>query len=259
MILLSVTEKESTMTATLTACLALWLAAPVQGHVHNHYFPAYAEAQKSGKMLLIDFGTGFDFKTLDAKKLDDFVVCRVPVEHTIRVDGKTTRLIDSPAFDSLQKQAGIAVVDLKDKSHYRETVSVLPQRYATGGYVDALLDLPVGSLTQRTLTWAFRVHQERPACTSGVADPTLMDHADRQSQTQAQSNSMFHSSSFPGSFEIVAQSWMGNGNVADVAIDLVNLWRSSPPHWGAASTAWSRYGVDMQTNGSAWYATGVFQ
>jgi hypothetical protein len=39
----------------------------------------------------------------------------------------------------------------------------------------------------------------------------------------------------------------------------VNLWRSSAPHWGAAITPWSAYGVDMQTNGSVWYATGVFR
>jgi hypothetical protein len=86
-----------------------------------------------------------------------------------------------------------------------------------------------------------------------------MDHADRHSMIQANSNSMHHSGTFPGSFEIVAQSWMGNGNIADVAVDLVNLWRSSAPHWGAASTPWTRFGVDMQTNGSVWYATGVFQ
>jgi hypothetical protein len=254
---LSLTEEESTMTAT--ACLALCLTTLVNGSVNTEYYPAYKEARSSGKMLLIDFGTGFDFKTVDAKRLDGFVLCRVPVDYTIPIDGKPTRLIDAPAFDCLQKQAGIVVVDLRDKSHFGETVSVLPQRYSVGGYVDALFDLPVGSLTQRTLTWAFRVHQERPACTAGVADPTLMEHADRQSTVQAQSNSMFHSSSFPGSFEIVAQSWMSTANMADVAIDLVNLWRSSPPHWGAASTAWSRYGVDMQTNGSVWYATGVFQ
>ena len=244
---------------TATAYLALWLAMLVDGRVHTDYFPAYTEARKSGKMLLIDFGTGFDFKTVDPKKLDGFVLCRVPLDYTIPLDGKKTRLIDAPAFDCLQKQAGLAVVDLQHKSHLRETVSVLPQRFAIGGNVDALLDLPAGSLTQRTLTWAFRVHQERPACTFGTADPTLMDHADRHSTTQAQSNSMFHSGSFPGSFEIVAQSWMSNANVVDVAIDLVALWRSSPPHWGAATTAWSRYGVDMQSNGSVWYATGVFQ
>ena len=244
---------------TATACLALWLATLVDGRVHTEYFPAYAEARSSGKMLLIDFGTHFDFNTVDAKKLESYVLCRVPLDYTIPIDGKKARLIDAPAFDCLQKQAGIAVVNLRDKSHFRETVSVLPERYAVGDYVEALLDLPAGSLTQRTLTWAFRVHQERPACTSGTADPTLMDHADRQSLYQAQSNAMFHSSSFPGSFEIVAQSWMANANVVDVAVDLVNLWRSSPAHWGAASTAWSRYGVDMQSNGSVWYATGVFQ
>jgi hypothetical protein len=244
---------------TATTCLALCLTTLISGRVQTDYLHAYKDARNSGKMLVIDFGTGFDFATVDAKKLDGYVLCRVPVDYTIPIDGKKTRLIDAPAFDSLQKQSGIAVVDLRDKAHFGETVSVLPQRYSVGGYVDALFDLPVGSLTQRTLTWAFRVHQERPACTAGAADPTLMDHADRQSLAQAQSNSMFHSSSFPGSFEIVAQSWMSNANVADVAIDLVNLWRSSPPHWGAATTAWSHYGVDMQTNGSVWYATGVFQ
>jgi hypothetical protein len=244
---------------TATACLALCLTTLVNGRVQTDYYHAYREAQRSGKMLVIDFGTGFDFNTVDAKKLDGFVLCRVPVDYTIKTEGMQARLIDSPAFDCLQKQPGIVVVDLQEKTHFGETISVLPQRYSAAGYVDALFDLPVGSITQRTLTWAFRVHQERPACTQGVADPTLMQHADRQSTVQAQSNSMFHSSNFPGSFEIVAQSGSGGGNLADVAIELVNTWRGSAPHWGAATTAWSRYGVDMQSNGGSWYATGVFQ
>jgi hypothetical protein len=246
----------------VTAYCALWLAALLPtppAHVHKDYYPAYVEARKSGKMLLVDFGTNFDFQTVDAKSLERYVICRVPVDYTLKIDGKQTRLIDAPAFTCLQQQAGIAVVDLQHKEHFRETVSVLPQRYAMTYYVGALLDLPEGTLTQRTLTWAFRVHQERPPCTNGTADPTIMDHAARHSQNQANSNSMYHSGSFPGSFEIVAQSWMSNANIADVAVDLVNLWRSSAPHWGAASTPWSRYGVDMQTNGSVWYATGVFQ
>ena len=159
----------------------------------------------------------------------------------IKIDGKQARLIDAPAFTCLQKQPGIAVVDLQNKAHFRETVSVLPQavrgRRTTSGPCSTC---PPGSLTQRTLTWAFRVHQERPACTNGTADPTMMDHADRHSLNQAKSNSMYHSGTFPGSFEIVAQSWMSNANIADVAVDLVNLWRSSAPHWGAAITPWSR-------------------
>ncbi len=245
---------------TATAYIALWFATllPAPGQIHSEYYPAYVEARKSGKMLLVDFGTGFDFKTVDAKSLDRYEICRVPVDYTLKIDGKQSRLIDAPAFTCLQQQAGIAVVDLHNKEHFRETVSVLPQRYAVSGYVAAVLDLPAGTLTQRTLTWAFRVHQERPPCTNGTADPNMMQHADAHSLNQANSNSMYHSSNFPGSFEIVAQS-MGNGNIDDIAVELVNLWRSSAPHWGAASTPWSAFGVDMQTNGSVWYATGVFR
>jgi len=253
-------RKKNAMTAILNFALCFATLLPMPGQkVFTEYYPAFIAARNSGKMLLVDFGTNFDLKTVDAKSLERYVICRIPVDYKLKIDGKMARLIDAPAFTCLQQQAGIAVVDLQNKAHFRETVSVLPQRYAAGGYVGALLDLPAGSLTQRTLTWAFRVHQERPPCTNGTADPTMMDHADRHSLNQASSNSMYHSGSFPGSFEIVAQSWMSNANVADVAIDLVNLWRSSAPHWGAAITPWSRYGVDMQTNGSVWFATGVFQ
>jgi hypothetical protein len=242
------------------AYFALVMATLLQGspRVHNDYFPAYIEARDAGKMLLIDFGTNFDFHTVDRTKLKTYVLCRVPLDYRIPVGGKQERLIDAPAFICLQGQPGIAVVNLRDKAHFRETVSILPQRFAVAGYMAVLLDLPAGSLTQRTLTWAFRVQGERPACTNGAADPALMQHADRHSLNQAYSNSMYHSSNFPGSFEIVAQSPAG-GSVVDAALNLVNLWRSSPPHWGAAVTPWSRYGLDMQSNGAVWYGTGVFQ
>ncbi len=245
---------------TAVAYIALWFATllPAPGQGYTDYYPAFKEAKKSGKMLLVDFGTNFDFKTVDAKSLERYVICRVPLDYQLKIDGKMARLIDAPAFSCLQQQPGIVVVDLHNKEHFRETVSVLPQRYAAAYYVGALLDLPAGTITQRTLTWAFRVHQEHPPCTNGMADPGMMQHADYHSLNQANSNSMYHSGNFPGSFEIVAQS-MGNGNMADIAVELVNLWRSSAPHWGAASTPWSAYGVDMQTNGSVWYATGVFR
>lgn len=246
---------------TAVANIALWIATllPAPGQkVYTEYYPAFVAARSSGKMLLVDFGTDFDFKTVDAKSLEGYVICHVPVDYKLKIDGKMARLIDAPAFYCLQQQPGIVVVDLHNKEHFRETVSVLPQRYVAAYYVGALLNLPSGTITQRTLTWAFRVHQEHPPCTNGMADPGMMQHADVHSLNQANSNSMYHSGNFPGSFEIVAQS-MGSGNMADIAVELVNLWRSSAPHWGAASTPWSAYGVDMQTNGSVWYATGVFR
>ena len=145
-----------TLVGNVAACAAP-TPAPTPVHIHKDYYPAYIEARKSGKMLLVDFGTNFDFKTVDAKSLERYVICRVPVDYKLKIDGKQSRLIDAPAFTCLQQQAGIAVVDLHNKEHFRETVSVLPQRYAATYYVGALLDLPAGTLTQRTLTWAFRV------------------------------------------------------------------------------------------------------
>src|SRR4051812_12434623 len=132
------------MTASTYA--AICLAALFHGDIHTKYFPAYIEARDSGKMLLIDFGTNFDFKSVDAKKLEGYVICRLPLEHSVLLEGKAQRLIDAPAFNCLQKQPGLVVIDLHNKNHFREAVSVLPQRYTAAYYVAALLDLPDGSI-----------------------------------------------------------------------------------------------------------------
>ena len=47
--------------------------------------------------------------------------------------------------------------------------------------------------------------------------------------------------------------------MVDAAIDIVGSWRQSSGHWSAARSAWSSYGYDMKTNGSKWFATGVFR
>src|SRR5262249_34709027 len=120
------TEEEYAMTAT--AYCALWLAtllpapaptsappAPKPVHIHTDYYPAYIQARKSGKMLLVDCGTNFDFQTVDAKSLERYVICRVPVDYKLKIEGKEARLIDAPAFTCLQQQAGLAVVDLHNK------------------------------------------------------------------------------------------------------------------------------------------------
>ena len=85
---------------TAIANFALWFAMllPAPGHIFTEYYPAFVEARKSGKMLLVDFGTGFDFKTVDAKSLERYVICRVPVDYTLKIDGKPARLIEAPAL-----------------------------------------------------------------------------------------------------------------------------------------------------------------
>jgi len=241
-----------------TTCLILCMAGASGAEAHTDYYAAYRQARDGKRMLLIDMGVEFDFSTVAPEKLSGHVLCKVPVDHRIDVNGQRVRLIDSPAFQALGKQPGLVVVDLRNEKTRRLAVSVVPRRHVTKQHVEALLLLPAGTLTQRTLLWAFRVHPERPAGVLGQADTALMSHASNHSAEQAQFNVMYHAYSFPGSFEIVAASWT-NQTMVDAAIELVNLWRNSPPHWWAATGQWHKFGCDMKSNGQQWFATGVFE
>ncbi|MGE3313764.1 MAG: CAP domain-containing protein [Planctomycetaceae bacterium] len=241
-----------------TTCLILCTAGSFWADAHTDYFAAYRDARDSKKMLLIDIASGFDFNQVSEKTLSSHVLCRVPADYSIESEGTSKKLLDFPAFKALNGEPGLIVVDFRNKGTMFRTVSVLPRRHLSKHSVETLLTLPAGTLTQRTLVWAFRVRPEQPRGVFGQADATLMSHASNHSQTQASYNSMHHAGSFPGSFEIVAQSW-SQSSIVDAAKDLVALWASSPAHWGAACTGWSGFGCDMKSNGSGWYGTGVFR
>jgi hypothetical protein len=248
------------MNAT-SVCLLTLALAQATPEVHTDYFTAYKEA-RGHKLLLIDFGSGFDLGRLEPRRLEEYVVCRVPADYEIELNGQPRRLLEFGAFRALEGQPGLAIVDLKHRNRpnvYKRTVSVLPRRHATPAKVGALLDLPPGTLTQRTLTWALRIHPERPQSVYAAPDPQLMEHCKRHCGVQCSANDQHHASGMPGRCEIVAESWPWNRNVVDAAIDIVQAWRSSPSHWGAASGRWQAYGYDMQTNGQKWFATGVFR
>ena len=245
------------MTATALVFLTLTAAPPAE--VYTDYSEAYRAAEQSRKFLLIDFGSGFDFGGLPPQQLAAHVLCRIPPSYMIEANGTRTRLLDSSAFAALEGRPGLAVVDLRNPPHFGRTVSLLPQRHVTLLKVAAVLTLPPGTLTQRTLVWAFRIHPEHPQSVYGTACPQLMAHCQRHCGVQCAMCNQHHAAGHPGSTEIVAESWPWSRNVVDAAIDIVQSWRGSSGHWGAASRRWSRYGYDMQTNGQKWYATGVFQ
>ena len=242
-----------------TALVCLTLTAPAGATVHTDYYEAYRIARDGGQLLMIDFGSGFDFNSIPPQQLAGHVLCRIPADYTIEKDGRRQRLLDSSAFSALEGRPGVAVVDLRKGPHFGKTVSALPQRHVSPYKVLAVLSLPPGSLTQRTLVWAFRIHPERPQSVYGSPCPQLMAHCARHCGVQCATDNQHHAAGHPGSTEIVAESWPWNRNVVDAAIDIVQSWRGSPGHWGAASRFWSRYGYDMRTNGQKWYATGVFQ
>jgi hypothetical protein len=181
-----------------------------------------------------------------------------------------------PSFAHMLHQAGIAVVDLTDSSspHYGKVVSAFPS--GCGRPLDlhkthVVLDLPSGSLTQRTLIYAVRMHPEGPRSTQGTCCPMLaseaMNHSNYQASIRLQGHhrweQRFHSISarLGGGLhaqEVCAESWPGQ-NLVEAAEELVHSWRQSSGHWSAVSASQVRYGYDMKLGSNGvWYGTGIF-
>ena len=200
---------------------------------------------------------------------------------TIQSSGKPVRVIDHPSFSELRGGSGLAVIDLahKKQSYYGHVVSALPT--SSGRFyqfrpehLPTLLDLPPGTITQRTMIFAVRTHQERPASTHGQADPVLLEEAGSHSSHQGRCAVIRasqlgrplpadHRSAVgprPGRapVEIVAESWPGQ-DLNDACHDCVQSWRQSGGHWSKVRTYHASYGYDIQRGPNGiWYATGIF-
>ncbi len=227
--------------------------------VENDYATAYQRAAAESKLLVVTIGIDVDLTSLDAKHGEDAVFCQLDDQAVMEIDGKPVRLATHSSFDSMEGR-GAAIVDLRNDGFKGSVVSLLPARHCSSHGIETLVTLPAGTLTQRTLTWAMRMHPENPQSAWSIPAPELMAHAERHSGVQARSNNQHHQLPVGiASSEIVAESWPWHHNVVDAAIDIVGSWRQSPGHWGAARRTWSYFGYDMKTNGQKWFATGVFR
>lgn len=252
------------------------------------YSAAYNAAKSAKRMLLVNFvpatassqQQNID-RTIAASpslqtKLNNVVAVRVPVNAEITADGKKQRLLSFASFSHLQGGPGFALVDLMHEGQrfYGGTVNVLP--YASGkyyrfrsDYLSVILDLPPGTLTQRTMVWAVRVHPERPQSTYGMHHPTLAagatQHASYQANVGQQGHqnfeTRFHSLSAAaggGVSEVCAESWP-NQNMIDSCLDCVASWRHSPGHWRGVSGRHRSFGYDIRRGRNGiWYGTGIF-
>jgi hypothetical protein len=141
-------------------------------------------------------------------------------------------------------------------------------RWSGEGLATAL-DLPAGTLSQRTMIWAVRMHPENPQSTQGQFHPRLAagaaQHASYQASVQVQGHQNFESrfhglSAAAGSSvtEVVAESWP-NQDLIDSCIDCVASWRHSSGHWSAVRRPNRAYGYDIRRGGNGiWYGTGLF-
>ncbi|MEN6558508.1 MAG: thioredoxin family protein [Thermoguttaceae bacterium] len=255
----------------------------------NDYAKATAEAERRGRILLIYFCddcgqqacSRFKADVLDdaqvRRKLKDYVCVQLPVDAKIRVDGKPVTLLEHPAFQEMLGQPGIAIVDFRhdDPKLRGAVVSMFPitdRLQYTPEQMAIILDLPPGTLTQRTLIYAVRIHPDHPASvTTGLLNSDLLEEASEHAQYQADLGVQGHQywesrfqriiSRLPGggtAREVCAESWPGE-NLVEAAIECVRCWRLSDGHWSAVSAPNRFFGYDMKRGrNGVWYATGIF-
>lgn len=282
--------------ATLGCCLAVTMNARAQEERSKEdeasvqwgddYMAAYGEAQEAKQFLLINFeGDESAQRDLDAvierdealrAKLTAMTLVRVPRDVEVEEDGKLVKLLDHAAFAEMHGRPGLAIIDLanEDEDYYADVVSAYPfmsSKYYRWRpeYLKEIVDLPAGTITQRTMVWAVRIHPEDPASTRGRQHTTLARAAESHSRLQARIqrqghhnwNSRFQQISSAGggsASEVVAESWP-NQTMIDSCIDCVDSWRHSPGHWRAVRSRHRSYGYDIRRGRNGiWYGTGIF-
>ncbi len=255
---------------------------------YDDYNRAIDVASREGRMVLVLFCAPgrctlrdrFEAETLSdpviRDKLADMVKVKVPLDGKITVEGKEIEVIKHPSFAEMVGLPGLAIIDYahKDPKQHGHVVSEFPflgNRIYTIEEMREILNLPPGTLTQRTLIYAVRTHPERPASTRGQLNPTLAgeaeSHSDYQARIRLQGHhaweSRFHriNAQLPDGLtasEVCAESWPGQGLV-EAAVECVRCWRLSSGHWSAVQAEHRVYGYDMKRGANGvWYATGIF-
>ena len=273
-----------TATATVAAPVGKAVSAPPVWL--GDYATAKQISKETNKMLVLWFynpanaqsNANFENSLMGnasvQQELAKMVAVKIPTDAKILSAGKETSLLSHSAFSELAGGPGLAMIDLTDSRmpYYGYVVSAYPfnRQTLSAGSVLAMLTLPSGTVTQRTLTLAVRMHPEAPQSAWGSWHPTLGDLAQQHSKYQANVQQIGHqgwdsrfqhiNSTLGGmpAKEVCAQSWPQEGLVV-AAEDCVNSWRQSPGHWEGVRGAHSYFGYDMKMgNNGIWYATGIF-
>jgi hypothetical protein len=278
----------------MSALVAAVIAPQVRGEDHpqihwiTDYHAGLEQAEQRGAQALVWFydsqSTGenerfandvFGHPEITDVICERFVAIKLPRDVKITSGGEQIALLEHSAFDEMQGSAGLAIVDMSepDGPLFRHVVSVYPFKKGaiSAEKLAVMLELPRGTLTQRTLIFAVRTHSESPASTRGDFSPILAretaSHARHQARITLQGHhnwsTRFHSinAQLPGGLlarEVCAESWPGQ-TLLDAAYECVHSWRQSPGHWSAVSSRHPLFGYDMQRGANGvWYAAGIF-
>jgi hypothetical protein len=260
-------------TAIVAATIPSSPAAPVSAVQRiDDYATATEAARAAGAMLLVSVEPNAAESPLDRPGLEErFAAGGTPWVFCRPDAAAAAALAADPGLVEMRGGAGVFVVDHAHDAWRGRIVSVLPR--TPGKYyrfepshLDELASLPEGSLTQRSMILAVRLHPERPRSTGGFCDPGLCGAAEAHSAHQARIHRQGHhgwetrSQRLGGAAsEVCAESWE-NQDLLDSCVDCVASWRQSSGHWRAVSGSHTAYGYDIRrgTNG-IWYATGIFR
>lgn len=257
---------------------------------HTDYSAAYLQAVAEHKQMLMFFRSDKDLLTagqleqnvLSRPELRDplskfvrvvlFTSATAPLAKDAKPGTKPMRLLDYPCYAHMHGQAGLAIVDLQTKGDplFGHCISAHPfssNTLGSVGTVKIMLELPRGTITQRTLTYVLRTHPEQPASVWGQGHPVLFDQCRHASQLMVNYGSVGHHDWGTRSAYVGGQlgsspmevASMGSGNnLFEVAHSAVNLWRGSGVHWGMMITPCRHFGYDMvQSPNGTWYANGL--
>lgn len=283
------TDSSGAITADSTASPETGIRRVGRLDWHTDYTTAYRAALAGKRSLFLVFhDTGatsdrFEREVLSRPELEPALAkverALIPTTATVVTaqtapDAKPSVLLRTSSFAYLYGGPGIAVLDLASNKSptFGRVISAhsFSGRQAYGTHaVDTILSLPPGTVTQRALVYALRMHPERPQSVWGAAHPVLMQQALVSSQLMVQYGSVGHhdwgnrlaqigSQAGLSPFEVAASSY-GASPLIDAAFELVQNWRGSPAHWGGMASPQRHFGYDMvQSPSGVWYGTGLF-
>lgn len=222
----------------------------------------------------------FDTEILDddfvRSGLDRYVLLKLPMDAAITdEEGMEQSLYSLPGFEHMLGHPGLVVVDFahRDTSYYGEVVGILPFLNGdcpTPKQSETFLNLPPGTLTQRTLTYAVRIHPDRPLSSDGEPLSIVMQEAVGHAVYQAERGVLGHQNFGVRSNRV--REVLGGGSPSEIcaqcqsglslfegAIACMRLWRYSSAHWAIARRDHTYYGYDMaRSKNGSWYAVGFF-
>ncbi|HEY2251845.1 MAG TPA: hypothetical protein VGH74_12320 [Planctomycetaceae bacterium] len=256
---------------------------------HVDYSAAYREAREAHKMLFVFFRDESRPRIADLYEHDILshadtqealaAVVRVAVPldtlcPTCNPDEAGQRMLTHDSFKYMYGRQGIAMIDLTipNSELYAKVVSAhpfTPGRYYTVHGTKTVLGLPQGTVTQRALIYAVRIHPASPvSTTSGKCHGYMCKMANESSKLMAQYGSVGHHDWGNRYGNIAAQTGRsasevaagaGNTQLIDAAIQVVDQWYGSPAHWGIMSAPASIFGYDLVRDSAGnWWGTGVF-